>query len=131
MIPLYNNIIIDNVNKLLFLENVDDEYLLSTLMLKINKNKNFVIYHGCFFDLGARYSNLLIPSHSNFEYNGIFVNNEGRIRKLTKIISKNGINNSELFVLLKLYINFYINSNFSILKNFKKILSYFDFIKID
>lgn len=110
----------------IFLENVDDYYFLS---LNINKF-NYIVYHGFFFDYGAKISNLLIPSLSNFEYDGIFYNIEGKLKKSKKIIYKNCITNSEFFIILKLYLKIF-KFKFSIIKNFNKIFNCFNFLKID
>jgi len=114
-------------NSFIFLENLDDYYFLSLL-----KSNNFIVYHGFFFDYGAKISNLLIPSFSNFEFDSIFFNIEGKLKKSKKVISKNSIiNNSDFFIILKVFSSYFFKFNFSILKNFNKILGYFNIVKID
>jgi len=119
----------NNINdRLIFLENMDDLQFLSALQLK---KKDFVIYHGQFFGLSTNSANLIIPSCSFFEYNGIFINMEGRIRKVTKVVSQNIVTSFDFFTILKLCYNKYILHNFSLINNFKKIVNYFDFLLID
>jgi len=115
-------------DRLIFLENVDDQYFLSAL--KIMKN-DFVIYHGQFMGISSNYANLIIPSYSIYEYNGTFINMEGRIRKLTKVISNNSITSYDLFTILKLCYNKYISTNYSIIKKFRRIIQFFEFLDMD
>jgi len=116
-------------NRFIFLENMDDQQFLSVLQIK--KENDFLIYHGQFLGLSANVANLIIPSLSFYEYNGLFINMEGRIRKLTKVVSNNVVTSFDFFTILKLCYNKYMLNNFSLINNFKKIISYFDFLLIN
>ena len=61
-------------------------------MLKFLKNK-FIVYFGHHYDLNSSYSNIIIPVPDIIESNDIFINNEGRIQKLTQILSNSNIFN--------------------------------------
>jgi hypothetical protein len=116
-------------NSLIFLNNIDDEIFVNSL---INKN-NFIVYNGSFFDLSALIANLIFPVFIFYEQNGLFINIYGNVRKLNKIISTNTFlySSAELFNTFLIFINKkFINfSYFS--KKFKKIIFFFKFIKLN
>jgi hypothetical protein len=93
----------------------------------INKEKNsFGILQNSFFIKNIKNYNVILPVSSFFEYNGLFLNLEGRLRKKIQVyISKNIKLKSNLAVIhyfniiLKNYV-FFSNNNF--LKYFKKLL---------
>lgn len=116
-------------NSLIFLNNIDDEIFVNSL---INKN-NFIVYNGSFFDLSAIIANLIFPVFIFYEQNGLFINIYGNVRKLNKIISTNTFlySSAELFNTFLIFINKkFINfSYFS--KKFKKVIFFFKFIKLN
>jgi len=98
--------------------------------LKISKN-DFVIHHGQFVGINQEIIDLIIPSLSMYEYNAIFINLEGRVRKLTKVISNNLISSYDFFIVLRIcYLN-YLKTNLSFMKKFNKIIGFFEFLQID
>jgi len=128
-----NNYRIDRIytyfrRKFIFLENVDEHFLDN---FYLNSNEDFVVYHGQFFGVNKINANLIIPSSSIYEYNGIFLNIEGRIRKLTKVISQNFISSSDFLVILKLCYSSYITTNLSFIKKFNRMINFFEFLNID
>jgi NADH dehydrogenase/NADH:ubiquinone oxidoreductase subunit G len=72
--------------KILYLLNSDN------IKIKFLKNK-FIVYFGHHYDLNSSYSNIIIPVPDIIESNDIFINNEGRIQKLTQILSNSNIFN--------------------------------------
>jgi hypothetical protein len=121
--------VINNINKrFIFLANVDDNNFINTLDSLSN---DFIIYHGHFLGPSTKYANMLIPSCSAYEYNGVFINIEGRIRKLTKVISQHVITSADYFTILKLCFINYIKTNLSIINNFNRIIKLFDFLIVD
>jgi hypothetical protein len=68
----------------IFLNNID-----STISLKqiYRRGSNYVIYNGSYFDNGSKMSDISFPINMFFEYDGVFLNIEGRVRKLNKVIN--------------------------------------------
>jgi hypothetical protein len=116
-------------NSLVFLNNIDDETFLNTLI----NNNNFIVYNGSFFDKAALISNLIFPIQIFFEYSGYFLNIFGNLRKSNKVISSKTFlyTPADFFNNLLIFIrNKFISYSFFFNK-FKRILFYFKFIKID
>jgi len=120
---------LDFGNSFFFLYNVDNEVFLNKF-IKNNVNR-FITYFGSFFDIGAKISNLIFPLNLFFEYNGLFLNFEGKLRKSFKIINLNIFNPTDLLKSLYIYINlkflkvlFLFNNVFKILKYFKNLIIY-------
>jgi hypothetical protein len=114
--------------RFIFFENVDEQSVFNHL--KISKN-DFVIYHGQFFGINQEIIDLIIPSLSIYEYNGTFINLEGRIRKLIKAVSQNLISSYDFFIVLKICYSNYLKTNLSFMKNFNTIIGFFEFLHID
>jgi hypothetical protein len=114
--------------KFIFFENVNEQLIFNHL--KISKN-DFVISHGQFAGINQEIIDLMIPSLSIYEYNGTFINLEGRIRKLIKVVSKNLISSYDFFIILKICYSNYFKTNLSFMKNFNKIIRFFEFLEID
>lgn len=121
---VYNNL----EKRFIFFENINEHLVFN--YLKISKN-DFVIYHGQFFGINQEIIDLIIPSLSIYEYNGTFINLEGRIRKLIKAVSQNLISSHDFFIVLKVCYSNYLKTNLSFMKNFNKIIGFFEFLHID
>jgi NADH-quinone oxidoreductase subunit G len=92
------------------------------------KKKNFTILQNSFFLSSLNKFNLLLPTSSFFEYSGLFLNFEGRIRKKLKIYTYKNINlksNLEVLKYLNIIIGkkiFFFNFNFNLLVYYKNLL---------
>jgi NADH dehydrogenase/NADH:ubiquinone oxidoreductase subunit G len=116
-------------NSLIFLKNVDDEIFLK----KLEKAKNiFAIYSGSFFDIGAKFSNLVLPVSMFFEQVGFFYNIEGKYRKSLKVVDTTFFiyNSNELMKALYIFFKFKIHNLFFFIKFIDKFLVYFDFLNL-
>jgi len=69
--------------KLNYLFNTENE------MNSISLKGSFNIYQGHHFTEDAQKANLILPGVTFFEKNGIFINTEGRIQKVNKVIKMN------------------------------------------
>ena len=115
-------------SSLYFLNNVDNYYFLKN----INKENNFIVYRGSFFDEGAKYSDLIFPSTTFFEENLNYKSFEGLNVYTRKVVSTNFYNNKEFFFffLNNLKVKFFKLNLFSII-NFKLLFKYFKFLSIN
>ena len=104
----------------IFLYNIDNEIFLKRFLIN-----NYIVYVGSFFDIGAQNSNLVLPINLFFECNGLFINFEGNLRKLVKVINNNIYNSVELFKLLFIYFKLRISKFLPILEKFFKISKFF------
>lgn len=108
-----------------------------TYNLKEKKKKSFTILQNSFFLSNLMYFNLIVPTVSFFEYSGLYLNFEGRLRKKLKIYSFNNNqlkSNLDILKYLNLILNKFINFNilkFSILNYFYNLinLNYNFFVK--
>src|SRR5690606_4752642 len=108
--------------------NLDNEIFLNKFIYEgLN---NFIVYNGSFFDLGAKISNLIFPINLFFEYSGLVLNFEGKLRKLLKIINFNIYNSVDLLKSLFIYINLKFLKFLFLLKNFKNFIKFFSKFKI-
>jgi NADH dehydrogenase/NADH:ubiquinone oxidoreductase subunit G len=85
--------VFNNKSGLYFLNNVDNYYYSKN----INKENNFIIYRGSFFDETARYSDLIFPSNTFFEENLNYKSFDGLNVYTRKVVSTNLYNNKEFF----------------------------------
>jgi hypothetical protein len=124
----YKELNINELDKnLIIMLNIDNDLFLNNLFFKRNSN-NFFIYLGSYFDFAAKLSNLIFPINSFFEYNGLFVNFEGLVRKLVKIVNFNSniYNSFDLFKSIFIFFNIkFLKFNFF----FKIFYSIFNFFK--
>lgn len=112
-----------------YLSNVDDQNFLNNI---INVD-SYTVYSGSFFENGARLANLIVPSHTFFESDYIYLNIEGRVRKSLRAVSSSNtlISDFNFFNFLKIFKDLYVKHNFSIFKNFFSIFKYFDFFSLN
>ena len=59
-------------------------YLLGSDNLQINKNNEFIVYHGSHGDRGAEIADIILPSATYTEQNGLYENLEGRVQECKK-----------------------------------------------
>ena len=59
-------------------------YLLGSDNLQINKNNEFIIYQGSHGDRGAEIADIILPSATYTEQNGLYENLEGRVQECKK-----------------------------------------------
>ena len=59
-------------------------YLLGSDNLKFEKNDTFIIYQGSHGDRGAEIADVILPSPSYTEQNGLYINLEGRVQECRK-----------------------------------------------
>ena len=72
-----------------FFENLDNEkikflYLLGSDNLDFKKNNQFIVYQGSHGDRGAEIADVILPSATYTEQNGLYENLEGRIQECKK-----------------------------------------------
>jgi hypothetical protein len=103
-----------------FLNNVDNFNFLNKI-----KNNNFIVYRGCFFDEGAKKSNLVFPNLTFFEDNLKYKNYIGLTLYTRKVVSNTVLNNKEFFYLLNIFKYQFFKNNIYIVINFKTLLKYF------
>lgn len=119
--------VFNNKSSLYFLNNVDNYYYSTN----INKENNFIIYRGSFFDETAKYSDLIFPSNTFFEENLNYKSFDGLNVYTRKVVSTNLYNNKEFFFFLNnLKLKFFKLNLFSII-NFKILFKYFKFLYIN
>jgi hypothetical protein len=128
----FRNKLIFKKENFIILFNVDNNLFLNKF-LKQNLYKNFIVYLGSFFDFGAKISNLNLPLALFFEFNGFFLNLEGKFRKLNKIINTSFYvqNLSDILNSFFILFNLKFNDNFYVLKFFKKFLNFFNFFRLN
>jgi NADH-quinone oxidoreductase chain G len=119
-LKFFNNKFMKFNDCFIFLYNVDNEIFLNKVL-----NNNFIVYVGSFFDVSGKVSNLIFPITLFFEYNGLFLNFEGKLRKLFKVVNNNIFNSVDLFNLLFVYMKLKIKRTFFIFNNFLKIIKFF------
>ncbi len=76
-------------NSYTFFENLNDKkfkllYLLGSDNLDFKKNDEFIIYQGSHGDRGAEIADIILPSATYTEQNGLYANLEGRIQECKK-----------------------------------------------
>ncbi len=59
-------------------------YLLGSDNLQINKNNEFIVYQGSHGDRGAEIADIILPSATYTEQNGLYQNLEGRVQECKK-----------------------------------------------
>ena len=59
-------------------------YLLGSDNLQINKNNEFIVYQGSHGDKGAEIADIILPSATYTEQNGLYENLEGRVQECKK-----------------------------------------------
>ncbi len=59
-------------------------YLLGSDNLQINKNNEFIVYQGSHGDRGAEIADIILPSATYTEQNGLYENLEGRVQECKK-----------------------------------------------
>ena len=115
-----------------YLNNLKSEFIysfysFSNIELK-KKKKSFSILQNSYFSNNLKNYNLILPISNFFEYNGSFLNFEGRLRKKLKVYSFNNLklkSNSEIFKYLNIVVNMslnFLNFNFKLLKFFYSFL---------
>ena len=67
-----------NSNKFKFL------YLLGSDNLEFKKNNEFIVYQGSHGDRGAEIADVILPSSTYTEQNGLYSNLEGRVQECKK-----------------------------------------------
>ena len=65
-------------------------YLLGSDNLEFQKNDEFIVYQGSHGDRGAEIADLILPSATYTEQNGLYENLEGRIQECKGILSNRG-----------------------------------------
>lgn len=118
----------NNKSSLYFLNNVDN-YLY--FLKNINKENDFIIYKGSFFDEIAKYSNLIFPSPTFFEENLCYKSFDGKNVFTRKVISINFYNNKEFFFFLNILRKKFFKLNLFSIINFKLLFKYFKFLDIN
>ena len=59
-------------------------YLLASDNIEINKKDEFIVYQGSHGDRGAEIADIILPSPSYTEQNGLYINVEGRVQECNK-----------------------------------------------
>jgi anaerobic selenocysteine-containing dehydrogenase len=126
---LYGENLFSNYNLMesnfIFLEALDESLFIN----KLKNYNNFIVYHGSFFDISAKYANLIFPSLTFFEDIYKCVNYQGFLRKTNLVVktSYDILSNTEFFKVL-----IFFNKNISKNKlNFSKCLKYFKFLNVN
>jgi len=112
-------------------------YSFNFYILKKKKKESFAILQNSFFLQDVTKFNLILPTVSFFEYSGLFLNFEGRLRKKLKVYSFKNVqlkSNLDIFKYFNIVLNKSFNYtifNFNLLKYFFKLinLNYNFFIK--
>jgi NADH dehydrogenase/NADH:ubiquinone oxidoreductase subunit G len=114
-----------NKKNFVYLNNVDNKNFLKIF----NNSKNYIVYHGSFYSDGAENADLIIPSHTVFEYDYKYLNVEGKLKKSMTVLNypNNNISTEYLFKLLLAYRKAYLPDNFSIVNNFDQLIKQFKF----
>ena len=120
-----------------FFENINSNkfeiiYLLESDSLEIKKKNEFIIYQGSHGDKGAEIADVILPSPSYTEQNGLYINLEGRVQECRKASYPpgNSLESWKIFNLISKRINNEVlfnnyqdlkNSTLKTIKNFTKI----------
>nr|YP_008475377.1 NADH dehydrogenase subunit 11 [Thraustotheca clavata]AGS55499.1 NADH dehydrogenase subunit 11 [Thraustotheca clavata] len=111
----------------------DFYYLLNTdinknLNKKIFNSNNFIVYQGHHFTLDAQNANIVIPSLTFLEKEGIYINLEGLIQKNNSILKIKGLQKNDVNIFKYFYIFLKKNNQLNIKKelylDFNNIYSY-------
>jgi hypothetical protein len=124
----FNKLLLNKFN-FFYLHTVDNSFFFNFFKKKLNFN--FFVYHGYFFNFGAKKSNLIIPTFSFFERDILILNIEGKLRKSYKTI----FNNNDLLSVYDFF--FYLNKIkecimpicYNIKLNFKKLINKFFYLE--
>jgi len=123
-----NSLYLSN-NVFAYLHKVDEKLILDSICRK----NNYIVYNGSHFDISVKYCNLFLPSFTHLEESQDFINLEGKrfISNKVKSLSNEVLTTQELFRLLNIINNKSMKANFHVGLISGKILSYFDFLKLD
>jgi hypothetical protein len=124
------NSFLDFTKSFIFLQNVDDEIFLG----KLNRIEDkFVAYIGSFFDNGAKIANMVFPVSLFFEYNGLFLNLQAKLRKSVKVINPLFFlyNTKELFDSLLFFFIIKFNDSKFFFYKLSKFFVFFKFLKLN
>lgn len=131
---LFLNNVSNSVSKFLmpkfyFFEAVDDYLFLKKFASSVCNN--FIVYHGSFFDEGAKQADMILPCSTYFESNLRFFNYFGAIRRTNKVISiaDDILSGKEFFNFLDNFSKHVVG--FRYFMNFSKVVLYFDFLLIN
>jgi len=95
------------------------------------KKNNFSVLQNSYFSNNLKNYNLILPVSNFFEYNGSFLNFEGRLRKKLKVYSYNNLKLKSNNDILK-YLNIVLNMSLNFLNfDFKLLKFFYNFIFIN
>lgn len=110
-----------------FLEGVDNFLFLRQLAVYAN---NYIVYHGSFFDEGAKQADLILPNATYFESSLKFFSYTGQQRQTNKIVDPvSTVLSAKDFYYYLSFFNKVFNNNFTCIPNFTRVLSFFSFLK--